>query len=120
MTLKQQLQVGAIGWLHKGISNPGNKLIEKVAIINGCANSLASEISALECDLVLVGEIGYHNSIEISGTGKIVAILGHGTSEKWAIDGMYDQLNDYLLGNNMDLEIIKSKEGYWVWRYDIG
>jgi dinuclear metal center YbgI/SA1388 family protein len=118
--LKQQLQVEAIGWLHKGISNPGNKLIEKIAIIAGSANSLADEISALDCDLVLVGEIGYHNSIKISGTGKIVAVLGHGTSEKWAIDDMYDHLSDFFSGNNIALEIIKSKEGYWVWRYDIG
>ena len=118
--LKQQLQVGVIGWMHKGIGNPGNKLIEKIAIINGSANSLTGEISALDCDLVLVGEIGYHNSIEISETGKIVAVLGHGTSEKWAIDDMYDHLNDFSSGNNMALEIIKSKEGYWVWRYDIG
>ena len=97
-----------------------NKLIEKIAIINGSANSLTGEISTLDCDLVLVGEIGYHNSIEISETGKIVAVLGHGTSEKWAIDDMYDHLNDFSSGNNMALEIIKSKEGYWVWRYDIG
>ena len=81
---------------------------------------LDDEIVTLDCDLVLVGEIGYHNSIEISETGKIVAILGHGTSEKWAIDDMYDRLEDYSSGNNIDLEIIKSKEGYWVWRYDIG
>ena len=118
--LKQQLQVSAIGWLHKGIGNPGNKLIEKVAIINGSANSLAGEISALDCDLVLVGEMGYHNSIEISETGKIVAVLGHGDSEKWAIDDIYDHLSDFFSGSNIELEIIKSKEGYWVWRYDIG
>ena len=118
--LKQQLQVEVIGWFHKGISNPGNRLIEKVAIIAGSANSLAGDIAALDCDLVLVGEIGYHYSIEISEMGKIVAMLGHGSSEKLAIDGIYDRLNDYSSGNNMSLEIIKSKEGYWVWRYDIG
>jgi len=118
--LKQQLQVESIGCLHKGIGNIGNKLIEKVAIINGSANSLVDEIAALDCDLVLVGEIGYHNSIKISESGKIVAALGHGDSEKWAIDGIYDHLSDFSSGNDISLEIIKSKEGYWIWRYDIG
>ncbi len=118
--LKQLLQVEVIGCLHKGIGNPGNKLIEKIAIVPGSANSLTEEITSLDCDLVLVGEIGYHNSIKISETGKIIAKLGHGVSEKWAIDDIYNRLSDYSSGNNMDLEIIKSKEGYWVWRYDIG
>ncbi|MBA7571693.1 GTP cyclohydrolase 1 type 2 [subsurface metagenome] len=95
--LKQTLQVKDIGWLHKGIDNPKNMLIERVAVLVGSANSLAEEISGLDCDLVLVGEIGYHNAVRIAETGKIVAMLGHGTSEKWAIDDIYNRLEAYVI-----------------------
>lgn len=118
--LKQTLQVKDIGWLHKGIDNPKNILIERVAVLTGSANSLTEEISGLDCDLVLVGEIGYHNAVRIAETEKIVAMLGHGTSEKWAIDDIYNRLEAYVSRKNIDIEIIKSKAGYWAWRYDIG
>ncbi|MCJ7665546.1 MAG: Nif3-like dinuclear metal center hexameric protein, partial [Actinobacteria bacterium] len=81
---------------------------------------LAEEIAVLDCDLVLVGEIGYHNSIKIAETGKIVAMLGHGTSEKWAVDDICNRVEVYASKKNIDIEIIKSKAGYWIWRYDIG
>ncbi|GAG26530.1 unnamed protein product, partial [marine sediment metagenome] len=100
--------------------NPKNILIERIAVLTGSANSLAEEISGLDCDLVLVGEIGYHNAVRIAETGKIVAMLGHGTSEKWAIDDIYNRLEAYISRKNIDIKIIKSKAGYWVWRYDIG
>ena len=57
---------------------------------------------------------------KISESGKIVAAVGHGTIEKFAIDGIFNRLSDHVEKNELDLEIKKSKLGYWIWRYDIG
>jgi len=58
--------------------------------------------------------------VKLVETGKIVAVLGHGTSEKFAMDDICDRMEVYASNKNIDLKIIKSKAGYWVWRYDIG
>ncbi len=107
------------------IMNDGlqNKLVKKILVINGSANSFTQRIavSDFDCDIVIVGELNYHSALEIAESGKIIIEIGHGDSEKFAVDGMYDILNRYFKENDIkDIEIIKSKEGYKSWRYYIG
>lgn len=118
--LKKRLQITDIGWIDRGTKNTGSRLIEKVAVAGGSVNSITDELAGLDCDLVIVGEISYHNAIRISEGGKIIAVIGHGTSEKYAIGGIYDRLVSFFKDNNIDMDVSKSKSGYWVWRYDIG
>jgi len=118
--LKKKLQIIDIGWMDRGTENTGSRLIEKVAVAGGSVNSITEELAGLDCDLVIAGEISYHNAIKISEEGKIIAVIGHGTSEKYAIDGIYDRLVSFFKDNNIDMDVLKSKSGYWIWRYDIG
>lgn len=102
---------------------PENTLVKKILVINGSANSFTQRIavSDFDCDVVIVGELNYHSTLEIVESGKIVIEIGHGDSEKFAVEGMYDILNRYFKENDMkDIEVIKSKEGYKSWRYYIG
>lgn len=118
--LKEKLEADDIGWLHRGIENTGNRIIEKVAVVAGSCNSLAGELEALDCDIVITGEVNYHNAIGVSESGKIIAMAGHGTIEKYVRDGFYDILAGLIESNKMDIEVIKSKLGHWIWRYDFG
>jgi dinuclear metal center YbgI/SA1388 family protein len=100
-----------------------NKLVKKILVINGSANSFTQRIvvSDFDCDVVIVGELNYHSALEITESGKIIIEIGHGDSEKFAVEGMYDILNRYFKENGIkDIEVIKSKEGYKSWRYYIG
>jgi len=100
-----------------------NKLVKKILVINGSANSFTQRIavSNFDCDVVVAGELNYHNALEITDSGKIIIEIGHGDSEKFAVDGMYAILNKYFKENRIeDIEVIKSKEGYKPWRYYIG
>lgn len=117
--LKKNLQIADIGWIDRGIKNTGDRLINKVAVAGGSVNSITKELTGIDCDLVIAGEISYHNAIKISESGKIVAVIGHGTSEKYAIDGIYNRLVRFFKDNNIDMDVFKSKSGYWIWRYDI-
>jgi len=118
--LRKRLEVRDIGWLHRGMENTASRVVERIAVAAGSANSLTRELEELECDVVVAGEMNYHNGIRISESGKIAVALGHGSIEKFAIDGIYDLLSDFMGKNRMDVEVIKSTSGYWTWRYDIG
>ncbi|MCL5069518.1 MAG: Nif3-like dinuclear metal center hexameric protein [Actinobacteria bacterium] len=98
-------------------------IVKKILVLNGSANSFAQRIAVtdLDCDAVIVGELNYHSALEITESGKIIIEIGHGDSEKFAVEGMYDILNRYFKENSIkDIEVIKSKEGYKSWRYYIG
>jgi len=129
--IKENLSISGFRWITSKrlksaaamSDNLENMLVKKILIINGSANSFTQRIavSDFDCDVVIVGELGYHGSLEIAESGKIIIEIGHGDSEKFAVEGMYDILNMYFKENGIkEIEVIKSKEGYKSWRYYIG
>ncbi len=117
LKIKDELEVRNFKWVAHEQQKLKNKKVEKVALICGSANSLKENITSLNCDVVLVGELDYHNALDIINSGKIVIELGHGNSEKYAIDDIYNKLSSYF--KNKKIKILKSKMGYTVWRYYI-
>jgi len=71
-------------WLSDGSIDLEKKKISKVAVVNGSANSLTDKLAALDCDLLILGEISYHNALSIIESGKILVEIGHGCSSKAA------------------------------------
>lgn len=124
--VKESLAISGFRWIASkmpGESQRESATVEKILVINGSANSFTQRIavSDFDCDVVIVGELNYHNALEITESGKIIIEIGHGDSEKFAVEGMYDILNRYFKENGIkDIEVIKSKEGYKSWRYYIG
>ena len=128
--VKENLAISGFRWIAgKNRSKmPGefqreSATVKKILVINGSANSFTQRIavSDFDCDVVIVGELNYHSALEITESGKIIIEIGHGDSEKFAVEGMYDILNRYFKENGIkDIEVIKSKEGYKSWRYYIG
>ena len=124
--VKESLAISGFRWITGKV--PGefqreSATIKKILVINGSANSFTQRIavSDFDCDVVIVGELNYHSALEITESGKIIIEIGHGDSEKFAVEGMYDILNRYFKENGIkDIEVIKSKEGYKSWRYYIG
>lgn len=124
--VKESLTISGFRWIASKM--PGefqreSATVKKILVINGSANSFTQRIagSDFDCDVVIVGELNYHSALEITESGKIIIEIGHGDSEKFAVEGMYDILNRYFKENGIkDIEVIKSKEGYKSWRYYIG
>jgi len=97
-----------------------NMLVKSAALINGSANAFTDRVAVqnLDCELIIVGELKYSKVSEIVQCGKVLIELGHGESEKIAIDMMHD----ILVLNSKDLQglkFIKSKNGFTGWRYYI-
>jgi putative NIF3 family GTP cyclohydrolase 1 type 2 len=128
--VKESLAISGFRWIAgknqrkmPGELQRGSATVKKILVINGSANSFTQRIavSDFDCDVVIVGELNYHSALEITESEKIIIEIGHGDSEKFAVEGMYDILNRYFKENGIkDIEVIKSKEGYKSWRYYIG
>ena len=86
-------------------------------MINGSANSAVPSLMSDKnlCDLAVVGELKYNNALALAERGIVVVEIGHGESEKLAIDGIYN----ILKGRFKELKIKKSKTGFKPWRYHI-
>jgi len=91
--------------------------IQKIALINGSVNSVVENLKYLDFDTLICGEISYHNAQEISEFGKVVIEIGHAESEIFAVNHIFNLLNDINQNENLNLNIIKSKNNSSLWRY---
>lgn len=55
--------------------------IGKIAIINGSASSFVDEVRAQRISCVVVGELGYHVSLDLASQGVAIVEVGHDVSE---------------------------------------
>lgn len=118
--IKKRLELDGFGWLSRKEEDIENRKISKVALVCGSANSLTEKLTDIDCDVVVVGEIGYHNALKIIEGDKIVVAVGHGNSEKLAASGISGKLEDFFKENKIKIDILKSKFGGKSWRYQIG
>ncbi len=107
--IKSAFNLTNLRWLAKGDKDDAlNRKIRKVAVINGSANSFTDRFSigTTDFDAVIVGELKYHNALEIVETDKVFIELGHGESENLAVDLIYNivcsSLNNINNINNLD------------------
>jgi len=118
--IKARLEAENFRWAADSTIFGPDKEVNTISVVWGSANSLKDKILASDSEVVIVGEIGYHNTCDIIGSGKAVIEMGHGSSEKWAIKDMYNRLMDYFRQEQIDISLRKSKKGYMCWRYNIG
>jgi hypothetical protein len=145
--IKKRLNIDGFGWMCREGEKDRNikdMKISRVASVCGSANSLTDKLAAIDCDAIVVGEIGYHNALRIiegmecneieSDKGeesikrskerskeksKIIIAVGHGNSEKLAISGISGRLEDFFKENKIKIDIQKSKIGHGTWRYQV-
>jgi len=74
------------------IVGDGSKRVEKVAIITGSAGSSVRTVNPNSTDLLITGELTYHNALEAKERGLAVITLGHAASEKIFAPFVRDEL----------------------------
>lgn len=117
--IKNRLGIDGFKWLYKKDIKVDSKKIRKVAVVCGSGNSIARRLADIDYDLVIVGEIGYHNALQIIESGKIIVAIGHGSSEKLAITDMCNKLEDFFQKQKIKIDILKSRLGCKSWRYQV-
>lgn len=70
-----------------GIVVYGNydKMIEKIALCGGAGSFLIEDALNQSCDLIVTGDIKYHEAMDLSNKGIIIADVGHFASENHII-----------------------------------
>ncbi len=118
--IKDSLGIDSFTWMSKEDKGAGERKIDRVAVACGSANSLTDKLVGIDCDAVVVGEMDYHSALKVIEGGKILIAVGHGNSEKLAVDGISAILKDYFKKNDIGIDVLKSKKGSNSWRYHIG
>lgn len=62
-----------------------DKIVEKVAVCGGAGSSLIEDAINKTCDLIITGDVKYHEGMDMSNKGIIIADVGHFASENHII-----------------------------------
>ena len=68
------------------------RMIERIGIVCGSGGSLVAAAAAADCQLLITGEATYHQALEASHRGIDLLLLGHGPSERFAMDELAGEL----------------------------
>jgi dinuclear metal center YbgI/SA1388 family protein len=118
--VKIKLDINNFKYIYKDNSSIIDNGIKKIAVVNGSINSITAEISGLDIDCLICGEISYHNAQLISENGILIVELGHAESELFAVNDIFLKMVNISKSNCPGLKLIKSKNIEILWRYMIG
>ncbi|KXZ39745.1 dinuclear metal center protein, YbgI/SA1388 family [Alkalithermobacter thermoalcaliphilus JW-YL-7 = DSM 7308] len=83
-----------------------DRKINKVAVVSGSGSSLICKVSSMNADVLITGDIKYHEAQQALESGVSIIDIGHFGSEKI----FSDILQKYLQEKLENVNIIKSKE----------
>lgn len=73
-----------------------DKEIEKIALCGGAGSSLIEDAISLSCDLMITGDVQYHEAMDLSNKGIIIADVGHFASENHIIYKLQKEIEEIL------------------------
>lgn len=81
-----------------GIVVYGNydKIIEKVALCGGAGSFLLEDAINESCDLMITGDVKYHEAMDMSNKGIIIADVGHFASENHIIYKLQSEIEEII------------------------
>lgn len=80
--------------------------VKRVAIITGSASSSARSVTRAVADVLITGELSYHNTLDAVDRGIGVITVGHASSEKIFADFLRRELQSDLTIRESDLEAL--------------
>ena len=87
------------------ISENREKIIKKVALINGSGMSYWRKVKSLGADLFITGDIGYHDALDAKEAGINVFDIGHFESENCFVELLRKDIE------GMGIEVITFNDG---------
>jgi dinuclear metal center YbgI/SA1388 family protein len=84
-----------------------SRKIKKIALCTGAGNSLLEQVSNLDIDLYITGDITHHNALRAKELGLNILEVEHFDTEKFFIKAIYEQLIKFGISKDI---LIKSKK----------
>ena len=73
-----------------------NKTIEKVAVCGGAGSFLIEDAIKESCDLILTGDVKYHEAMDMANKGIIIGDVGHYASENHIIYKLAEEIEQVI------------------------
>nr|WP_072537552.1 Nif3-like dinuclear metal center hexameric protein [Anaerococcus mediterraneensis] len=73
-----------------------DKKIEKIALCGGAGASLIEDAISLSCDLIITGDVKYHEAMDLSNKGIIIGDVGHFASEDHIIYKLKKEIEEII------------------------
>jgi dinuclear metal center YbgI/SA1388 family protein len=76
----------------------GQSSINQVAVACGSGGSFLDQVIATGCDAFVTGEATFHTCLEAKANDVVMILLGHYTSERFAVEKLADHLSENFSG----------------------
>ena len=86
------------------------KTINKVAICGGSGGNLVSISAFKGADVLITGDVGYHDAVDARHLGLAIIDAGHFGTEKISVNFIAEYIRDEAQKMNVDLNVITSEE----------
>lgn len=91
------------------VAGDPNKLIKKVAFLNGSGNKFINTARYAGADVLVTGDMQYHEIIDAVEMGLSIIDAGHFATEKIMIKAVTDYLRKKVELNRLKVEVMESK-----------
>ena len=99
----------ALGIDQVKIAGDPNKKIKKVAMLNGAGNKFVSAARFAGADVLVTGDMQYHEMVDAVEAGMCIIDAGHFATERIMIPAMSNYLRSKCEAKGYSVEIIESK-----------
>lgn len=89
--------------------------VRKVATAGGSASSLLDQATAAGADVLVCGEVRYHEALEAAQRGLALVVLGHDVSEYPVVGVLADAARSVTMGREVEIVAAGSTPRWWTW-----
>jgi putative NIF3 family GTP cyclohydrolase 1 type 2 len=84
----------------------GARLVSKIAVCGGSGSSLLREAAKQGADLLLTGDVKYHEAREAEALGVALLDAGHFATERLMVAGLTSRLREELASRRMEVTVV--------------
>ncbi len=99
----------ALGLKEVRIGGDSGRRVKKVAVVNGSGGSYVSKAHFAGADLLVTGDVSYHQYRDAKALGLAVIDAGHYGTEKHFVPFMADYLRRAAIEEKLDFEVAESQ-----------
>ena len=99
----------ALGLNNIKVAGDLNKKIKKVAIMNGSGNKFAATARFAGADVLITGDVQYHEMLDAVENGLCIIDAGHFGTEKFMMNSVAQYLCDKFAQLKFNVDVIESK-----------
>ena len=96
------------------LAGDAEKMVRKVAIVNGSGTSFLSKALFKGADLLITGDVDHHTALEAMDIGVAIADLGHFWSEAPMMHALYHYLTAEKQLHNVEIRVSAKNRSPWA------